>query len=130
VLVDNLEAKVAPRECNALVLNPSFQDSSFWSYIDRGPSKLELVQGASGGSEDFALRSFARDHTWRGVRQQLDTRCFVEGMEYEITAKFRLLNATTAQGVICDTNVQTNNRANTQCPSVVIYGWGCNEGDV
>jgi hypothetical protein len=130
VLVDNLEAKVAPQECSALVLNPSFNaDTAFWSYIDRGRSKLQLVPGANGGS-DLALRSFSRDHTWRGVRQQLDARCFVSGAEYEISAKFRLLNATTAQGVMCDTNVQTNNRENTQCPSVVIYGWGCNGGDV
>lgn len=103
-------------------------DSSFWSYIDRGRSQVSLVPGVNG--DDLALKSFARDHTWRGFRQQLDARCFVENEEYEITGKFRLLNGTTSEGVMCDTNVQTNDRYNTQCPSVVIYGWGCTDGDV
>ena len=70
VVVDNVEAKFAPLECSELVINPSFQDASFWSYIDRGRSKVDLVTGVNGGS-DLALRSFSRDHSWRGVRQQL-----------------------------------------------------------
>eukprot|EP00804_Cyclotella_cryptica_P009369 CCRYP_018076-RB/>CCRYP_018076-RB protein AED:0.03 eAED:0.03 QI:374/1/1/1/0.94/0.9/20/617/4181 len=129
VIVDNLEVKVASQECSELVLNPSIEDSSFWSYIDRGRSMVSLVLGAQGGS-DLALRSYGRSSSWRGLRQQLDTRCFFSGAEYEISAKFRLVNSTTSQGVLCDTNVQTNNRENTQCPSVVIYGWGCDGDDV
>eukprot|EP00804_Cyclotella_cryptica_P014145 CCRYP_005584-RA/>CCRYP_005584-RA protein AED:0.03 eAED:0.03 QI:259/1/1/1/0.94/0.9/20/117/3951 len=130
VIVDNLEVKLAPQQCSELVLNPSIEDSSFWSYIDRGYSMVSLVPGANGGS-DLALRSFGRSSsTWRGLKQQLDTRCFISGAEYEISAKFRLLNSTTSQGVMCDTNVLTNNRGNTQCPSVVIYGWSCIGGDV
>ncbi|KAL7482807.1 hypothetical protein ACHAW6_008462, partial [Cyclotella cf. meneghiniana] len=130
VIVDNLEVKFAPQQCSELVLNPSIDDSSFWSYIDRGNGMISLVPGASGGS-DLALRSFSRSSSvWSGLRQQLDKRCFFSGAEYEITAKFRLLNSTTSQGVKCDTNVQTNNYGNTQCPSVVIYGWGCSGGDV
>jgi hypothetical protein len=130
VIVDNLEVKLAPKQCSELVLNPSIEDSSFWSYIDRGHGMVSLVPGANGGA-DRALRSFDRSRsTWTGLRQQLDTRCFFSGAEYEISAKFRLLNSTTSQGVMCDTNVLTNNRGNTQCPSVVIYGWGCTGGDV
>ena len=129
VVVDNVEAKFVPRQCNELVLNPSFEDAAFWSYIDRDRSRVELVTGAQGGS-DLALRSYSRTSTWRGVRQELDARCFESGAEYEISAKFRLLDSATSQGVMCDTNVQGNNRENTQCPSVVIYGWGCDGGDV
>jgi len=130
VIVDNLEVKFAPQQCIELVLNPSVEDSSFWSYIDRGYGMVSLVPGANGGA-DRALRSFGRSSsTWTGLRQQLDTRCFFSGAEYDISAKFRLLNSTTSQGVRCDTNVLTNNRGNTQCPSVVIYGWGCIGGDV
>jgi hypothetical protein len=130
VVVDNLEAKLESQQCSELILNPTFVDASFWSYIDRGRSKVDLVPGADGGS-DLALRSFGRSSSsWRGVRQQLDSRCFVSGAQYEISAKFKLLNSTTSQGVMCDTNVQYNNREGTQCPSVVIYGWGCDGGDV
>jgi hypothetical protein len=104
------------------------QHSHSQPFNDRLFVLVSLVPGANG--DDLALKSFARDHTWRGFRQQLDARCFVENEEYEITGKFRLLNGTTSEGVMCDTNVQTNDRYNTQCPSVVIYGWGCTDGDV
>lgn len=130
IIVDNLEVKFAAQQCSELILNPSIDDSSFWSYIDRGYGMVSLVPGASGGS-DLALRSFSRSSSsWSGLRQQLDVRCFFSGAEYEITAKFRLLNSTTSQGVKCDTNIQSNNYGNTQCPSVVIYGWGCEGDDV
>ena len=128
VIVDNLDVKLAPQDCSELILNPSIVDSSFWSYIDRGYSMVDLVPGVDGGS-DLALRSFGRNHAWRGIRQTLDARCFFSGAEYEISAKFRLLNSTTAEGVMCDTNIQTNDRYGMQCPSVVIYGWDCDEDE-
>lgn len=129
VVVDNLDVKFSPQDCSDLILNPSIEDSSFWTYIDRDGSKVDLVEGANGGT-DLALRSFSRSgSTWRGIRQQLDARCFVSGLEYDIAAKFRLLNSTTGEGAMCDTNVQANDRYNTQCPSVVIYGWKCELDD-
>lgn len=127
VVVDNVEVKIAPQDCSELILNPTVVDSSYWGYIDRGYSQLDLVPGASGGS-DLALRSFGRSSsTRRGIRQQLDARCFISDVEYEISAKFRLLNSTTSEGVMCDTNVQENNRDKTQCPSVTIVGWNCDK---
>ena len=127
VIADNLEVKIEEQDCSELVLNPSIADSSFWGYIDRGYSMIDLVPG-SGGEGDLAIRSFGRSSSsWRGLRQQLDARCFIAGADYEISAKFRLLNSTTMDGAMCDTNVQTNNRDHTQCPSVVIFGWGCDE---
>lgn len=126
VIVDDLDVKLAPQDCGELILNPSIVDSSFWSYIDRGYSMVDLVPGADGDA-DLALRSFGRNHAWRGIRQTLDARCFFSGAEYEISAKFRLLNSTTAEGVMCDTNIKSNDRYGMQCPSVVIYGWDCEE---
>jgi len=128
VVVDNLQVKVVPQNCKSLIMNPSFDEgSAFWSYIDRGYSKVSLYPGEDGDS-DFALRSYARTSSrWRGVRQRLDTRCFVSGSEYTITAKFRLLNAS-SQGMTCNTNIQYDN--DQMCPNVVIYGWGCQGGDV
>ena len=45
VIVDNLDVKLAPQDCSELILNPSIVDSSFWSYIDRGYSMVDLVPG-------------------------------------------------------------------------------------
>jgi hypothetical protein len=78
VIVDNVEVKFAPQQCSQLVLNPSIVDSSFWNNNDRVWSKVDLVPGASGGS-DLALRSFERSQSdWRGLRQQLDKRCVLK----------------------------------------------------
>jgi len=128
VIVDNIEVKHLPKQCNALVENPSFNNCSaaFWQATDRDRMKLKLYSPGSEGQGDFALRAYARDHSWRGIRQQLDKRCFVTGEEYKISAKFRLLNATSGAGVHCNTNDQWMSGKN--CPSVMIYGEECAVG--
>jgi len=127
VIVDNIQIKHLPQQCVALVENPSFDDgSAYWSTTDRDDNRLkvDLVQGASGGENDFAMRAYGRDHQYRGIHQKLDTRCFVTGEEYAISAKFRMLNATSGEGVDCDVNDQWTSSEN--CPSVVVYGMnGC-----
>ena len=69
VIVDDVKVVHVPQNCQKLVLNPSFEDgSSFWSYIDRGGSKVSLFSPGAGGASDFALRSYARSSSsWRGV---------------------------------------------------------------
>jgi hypothetical protein len=128
VIIDNMQTKHLPLQCNALIENPSFNNRSaaFWQPTDRDRMKLKLYSPGAGGPEDFALRGYARDHSWRGIRQQLDKRCFVTGQEYTISAKFRLLNATTGAGVQCNTNDQWYSGLN--CPSVMIYGEECTVG--
>ncbi len=132
VIVDDVEVNKIPSTCQELILNPSFEESTaFWSFIDRGYSKVGLHSPGAAGASDFALRSYDRGSSeWRGIRQQLDNRCFTVGAEYTISAKFRLLNPSTGEGEVCDTNVQYNNGERTQCPSVVVYGWQCQGGDV
>jgi hypothetical protein len=127
-IIDNAEIKVLPQQCSALVLNPSVDNGSmYWQTNDRHRAKLDLYSpGASGGS-DVALRSFERDHWWRGMRQRLDPRCFASGDEYVINAKFRLLDAA-GQGVMCDVNKQWT--TTDVCPSVAIYGFQCTGNNV
>lgn len=93
-------------QCDALVLNPSFEDgtSTYWQMSDRRPrQKVNMHSPGAAGESDYALKVYDRDHYWRGLRQKLDPRCFVAGEEYSISAKFRLLNAT-GHGVMCDTS--------------------------
>ncbi len=132
VVVDDVQVKHLVQNCKELVLNPSFEtNTAYWSFIDRSNSKIGLFSPGAGGESDFALRSYDRGSgEWRGARQQLDVRCFVPGIEYTISAKFRLLNAVTQVGESCDTNALQDNKEETQCPTVVIFGWGCDGGDV
>ena len=125
VIIDNIQVKRLPLQCNTLVENPSFSNgsSAFWQATDRDRMKLNLYSPGADGPGDFALRAYNRDHQWRGIRQQLDKRCFVTGEEYTISAKFRLLNATSGAGLHCLTNDQWMSGKN--CPSVMIYGEGC-----
>lgn len=60
--------------------------------------------------------------------QKLDPLCFIVGEEYDIRAKFRLLDATSGEGLWCDVNHQWNSANN--CPSVSIYGQSCTGGNV
>ena len=119
VYTADVKAYVLEQNCEALVMNPDFEEKDlYWTYTDRDRSKVKVVPGAGGSGH--ALRVYDRDHTWRGLRQVLDSRCFVASEEFTITAKFRLTDAALA-GVAC---------VGTQCPSVVIYGRKCASGDV
>lgn len=128
VIIDTVQIKQLPLQCSALVENSSFKNRSaeYWQATDRDRLKIKLYSPGADGQGDFALRAYNRDHPWRGIRQQLDKRCFVTGEEFIISAKFRLLNATTGTGLNCTTNDQWGSGKN--CPSVMIYGEGCTVG--
>ena len=133
VIIDNMQIKHLPLQCDTLVENPSFINgsASYWhatyiDAIDRDRMKLKIYSPGAGGGGDFALRAYDRDHSSRGMRQQLDKRCFVTGEEYTISAKFRLLNSTSGIGLTCNTNDRTVTGKN--CPSVMIQGEECAVG--
>lgn len=128
VYTADVKAYVLEQNCQALVENSGFDEKDlFWTYTDRDRSKVKVIPGAGGSGH--ALRIYDRDHSWRGLRQVLDPRCFVAGAEYSISAKFHLTDASLA-GVSCDPNFQYNWNEGTQCPSVVLYGRKCASGDV
>jgi hypothetical protein len=119
VYTADVKAYVLEQNCQALVLNPDFEEKDmYWTYTDRDRSKVKVIPGAGGSGH--ALRLYDRDHSWRGLRQVLDPRCFVAAEEFTITAKFRLTDASLA-GVACE---------GTQCPSVKIFGRKCASGDI
>jgi len=124
VVIDNAQIKHLPKQCGALIENPSLENGAlYWQSSDRWRAKVSLYSPGASGEDDFAYRAYQRDHSWRGIRQKLDPLCFVSGEEYSITAKFRMLNATDGEGVMCDVNRQ--HTTNDVCPSVSIYGFNC-----
>lgn len=128
VYTADVKAYVLEQNCQALVLNPDMEEKDlYWTFTDRDRSKVKVITGAGGSGH--ALRVYDRDHSWRGLFQVLDSRCFVAGEEYDISAKFRLTDASLA-GVTCDPNFQYNHNEGAQCPSIVIYGKKCANGDV
>ena len=128
VYTADVKAYVLEQNCQALVENSNFEDKDlFWTYTDRDRSKVKVIPGSDGTGH--ALRSYDRDHSWRGLRQTLDSRCFVAGEEFDISAKFRLTDENLA-GVECDPNYQYNYLEGSQCPSVVLYGKKCASGNV
>ena len=69
-------------------------------------------------------------YTENSVRQTIDTRCLVEGQQFLISAKFRLLNATDLTlGVECTPTV-LNTRYSTHCPTITIRGRGCTGSEI
>ena len=78
IIVDNAQVKRVPQNCNALVENPSFEDSAnFWTSSERRSSsnanyrgKISLYSPGAGGENDSALRIHSRDSYWRGARQR------------------------------------------------------------
>ena len=97
-----MKIKHLPLQCDALVENPSFNNgrAAYWQATDRDRVKLKLYIPGAGGQGDFALRAYDCDHSWHGICQQLDKRCFVTGEEYIIPAKFRLLNLISGAGLV------------------------------
>lgn len=140
VTIDDFKVEALPFQCDALIENPSFeQGSAFWGptdSIDR--MRTSIYTPGAGGESDSALIVHDRDDRWRGLLQRLDPRCFNVGDEYVISAKFRMLDATTGEGVSCNKNTQWDTGDNCEtdetngcnCPNVVVYGRSCPGGDI
>ncbi len=128
VYTADVKAYVLEKNCQALIENPNMEEKDlYWTYTDRDRSKVKVITGVGGSGH--ALRVYDRDHSWRGLRQVLDPRCFVATEEFTINARFRLTDESLV-GVTCDPTYKVNSLDGAQCPSVVIYGRKCASGDV
>ena len=122
VFTADVKAYVLEQNCQALVMNSDFEEKDlYWTYTDKDRSKVKVIPGAGGSGH--ALRVYDRDHYWRGIYQVLDSRCFLENYEFNITAKFRLTDASLA-GVACGEGTGGS------CPRVAIYGKKCASEDI
>ncbi len=126
VYYDDFSIEPIPKSCNDLVLNGDFEggDSSLWRPSDRRYITYDMFEqyGADGSQFSLIIKSW----TSNSVRQILDTRCLIEGQEYLISAKLKLLNATDLnQGLECEPSILSVSDKR-HCPTTVIRGYGCN----
>ena len=133
VFYDDISMVPMPRSCENAVLNHNFEvgDSRFWfpsfpRYLSADISNI----GADGSQYSLMMIPKSESHTGDNMKQILDTRCFVEGQEYLISAKLRFLNSTDlTSGVDCiPSNLNVNKP--THCPTITIRGDDCNENDL
>ncbi len=126
VYYDDFSIEPIPKACHNLVLNGDFEggDSSLWRPSWRPGIDYDIFDqyGANGSLFSLIIQSY----TSNSVRQILDTRCLIEGQEFLISAKHRLLNATDLnQGLECEPSILSvwDSR---HCPTIFIRGTGCN----
>lgn len=117
-----------PRKCDNLVLNSDFEegDSRFWLPTTRHNIGVSMSAIESGSSKfAVAISQLKHFYTEHALRQQLDTRCIVEGQEYQINAKFKLVNPSDlTTGLGCDPTSRSVTDEN-HCPIVTIKGEQC-----
>ena len=133
VFYDDISVVPISRSCDNLVLNNNFEvgDSRFWFPSFPRYLKAEISNiGADGSQYSLKMIPLAPSHTGDNMKQKLDIRCFIEGQEYLVSAKFRLLNSTDPTlGVDClpsDLNVNSP----THCPTITIRGETCDGSNV
>jgi len=117
LVVDNISITPLHQDCSKLVENPDFEDgtSSYWIAESQSNQRLEMYSPGAYGSS-FALRVYERTHSWLGVYQNLDPRCFKLNQEIEMTASFKLLNVTTSSGETC-----SGDFGEKPCPKVQLF---------
>ena len=133
VYYDDISIEPIPKECTNLILNGNFEvgDTRFWRVSNRNYIDVEISDvGADGSNYSSMMRPMIHSYTGNSLRQQLDPRCLIEGQEYLITAKFKLLNTTNlSSGVECLPN-ELNVGRSSHCPTITIKGTGCIGSDL
>ncbi len=123
IYYDDISITPIPKSCQNLVLNGDFEvgDSRFWLPNSRSSINVDISNSGADGSQYSMM---VQKYTSHRIRQLLDSRCILEGQEFQINAKFRLLNATNLSGMECDTSVVSVYNSN-HCPTVIIRGVEC-----
>lgn len=127
VFYDDISVKPIPKTCDELVLNSDFEagNTAFWLPTDKDSIDVDVSSsGANGSNYSMIITKYTPNR----IRQQLDARCFTEGQEYLITAKFKLVDsANPATGLSCNPNIFSENDIDA-CPKVIISGARCASG--
>ena len=81
--------------CDALIVNGDFNaGTDFWFHAGGG---FEVIEDSYGS----ALKTTNRESSLQGIGQNLDTRCMVEGSQFELKAKVKMV-ASSGDSVTCD----------------------------
>ena len=133
VFYDDINFVHIPKDCQQQMLNSDFEvgDSRFWYPTAKKFIDFEIVSsGISESQYSMMIQPRLGQFEGVGLRQNIDSRCILEGQEYLISAKFRLLDVANLDlGVACDPAKKTVNSV-THCPTVTIHGTNCAGGDV
>ena len=119
IIFDNVQMQSLPRNCSNMLQNGDFEfgDSSFWRQ-NYGIDRFELIDNSNHGtSGDYSLRYNQKDSNGfynKYVYQVLESRCFVEGQQFRITAQFKMLNYTSDEPFDCNVD--------STCPRVYLRG--------
>jgi len=125
VIYDEISMEPLPRNCDDMVLNNSFEfgDTSFWKPSDQ-EIMYDVVDEGGSGNNEYALRYQRGDsNRWQHIYQDLDTRCFEEGQQFEIKAFFKLLDS--AGDPFTCTPGDRNSVSDLHCPIMYMYAWNC-----
>ncbi len=104
ILLDYLSIEPLPKNCQNMILNPSFESGStkMWRRTDR---RADFSIYSPGRNDAYALSRRIENgkSNYGNLHQSLDVRCLVKGQKYKLKAYFKLLNATdTSQTIACD----------------------------
>ena len=128
VIYDDISFAPIPKHCQQQVLNSDFEvgDSRFWYPTAKKFIDFDIVSsGISESQYSMMIQPRLGEVEGVGLRQNIDSRCILEGQEYLISANFRLLDATDlALGAPCDPAMKTVNSP-THCPTITIHGENC-----
>ena len=133
VFYDDISIKPITDSCQQQVMNSNFEDgdSRFWQPTNKNYIDFDISSsGASGSQYSMMIWTLHSQYTGNSLRQILYSPCILEGQEYLISAKFRLLDAADlASGVIC-TPSDRNVGSSAHCPTITIRGTNCAGNDV
>jgi len=133
VIYDDVSMTRIPRNCEQMVVNPSFEGgtTSFWMPTSL-LSDYTVTAIGEGSSEYSVFFQHSTDDVGSYLYQELDTRCFVEGQQFDISVNFKLLNGTDlTKTETCSNAPEHNSNGDPeQCPSVYLYGYNCADGNV
>lgn len=130
VFYDDVSVVPIPRACDSLLLNSDFEtgDTRFWKPSDRRYIDVNVMN--VGNAEEPQYSMIVEKYTSHRIQQDLDTRCITEGQEFQINAKFKLLNTTDyTSGVDCIPTILSAGNQNA-CPSITIRGTNCANGNI
>ncbi len=105
IVIDSVSIEPLAKTCDQILVNPSFSDgtSSFWS---KSNTPVEISIYSPGADDDYSLYFEHPASTGHTILQELDNRCIVEGQQFVLSAKFKLLDAANGQAIGCDPSIK------------------------
>lgn len=131
-VIDSLSVKEVELKCDPIVLNAGFEaaDNRYWRSIGDN-TKLTMVDNrAKYDTAGYSIKISGRSHVYHGISQLLHRKdfCLTVGEQYEVSAIYRLEDATTDEETDCDPLVKYSGLSST-CPVIGIKIQTSNGGE-